>query len=164
MPTTQNDLATSSIPYPYLPEGRTFQYVPLSNPYMSEAKKIKEAHTSGSAAVVVRDGVILGKGSNRSPLYFPKLISLHNKYVCLRRWLRVPTGTQYWVCPGCSGYNQHSEARAVRDAIRRSGSIAGADMYFYGHWWCCQPCWDKMIAAGIRNVYLVEGATQLFKR
>jgi len=150
--------------YPYLPEGRTLLYVPATNEFMAAAKEVREKNLTEIGAVIVRDGAIIGTGSNRSALYFPFLIGLHKKGACARRVFKVKTGTKYWLCPGCSGYSQHSEARAVRDAIRRSGSAQGADLYMYGHWWCCQPCWDKMIKAGIRNVYLVDGATELFKR
>jgi deoxycytidylate deaminase len=34
----------------------------------------------------------------------------------------------------------------------------------WGHWWCCKPCWDNMIAAGIKNVYVIEGSEILFNK
>jgi len=41
---------------------------------------------------------------------------------------------------------------------------AGADLYMYGHWWACEPCWKVLIDAGVRDVYLVENAHEVFAR
>ncbi|MBU0614216.1 hypothetical protein KJ766_02960, partial [Patescibacteria group bacterium] len=41
---------------------------------------------------------------------------------------------------------------------------SGADLYMYGHWWCCKPCWDAMIEAGIRDVYVCSDAHKRFTR
>ncbi len=158
--------------YPYLPEGRTIKYVPEMNVFMSEAKRVRdtqstdEGHPTG--AVVALNEKIIGRGANQSALKNKKLIALHKKGWCVRRLLKIPSGQKYWMCPGCSKNKHHAEARAAKDAIAQQKKIGqsaqGTDLYLYGHWWCCKPCWDAMIAAGIKDVYLVEGATGMFKR
>jgi 2'-deoxynucleoside 5'-phosphate N-hydrolase len=50
----------------------------------------------------------------------------------------------------------------VRRAHEKGIDLNGADIYLYGHWWACQKCWDTMIAAGIRNVYLLKDSETLF--
>lgn len=86
--------------------------------------------------------------------------------MCVRKLLKVRSGTKYWLCPGCSTHHDHAESGAVRDALAKSGreAVQGADVYLYGHYWCCKPCWDAMIAGGIRDVYVVERADELFGR
>ncbi|MEI6304426.1 MAG: deaminase [Candidatus Taylorbacteria bacterium] len=156
--------------YPYMPEGRSVEYVSSNNLYMKEAMKLCEEKSTDTqhptGAVVVRDGVILGKGANQSAIKNSKLLTFHKERFCVRRLLKIPSGQKYWLCPGCASCRQHAESRAVKDAISRhgGGKVRGADLYLYGHWWCCKPCWDRMIKAGISRVFLVEGATELFTR
>ena len=77
--------------------------------------------------------------------------------------MNVPTGTGYELCEGCS-YKYHSEATAIHDAQERGEDTRDADVYLWGHWWCCKPCWKAMIEAGIKNVYLLEGSERLFNK
>lgn len=142
-------------PLPYLPAGREILYVPETNAFLVAAKTAARdlstdaGHPTGS--VVVRDGVILGVGANRSPY--------HAEHGCERKKQGCPTGTGYELCPGCAP-KFHAEQQAVADA----GECAGADLYLWGHWWCCESCWQKMIAAEIKNVYLLEGAAARFSK
>lgn len=157
--------------YPYLPDGRIIRYVPVSDPFMREAEHIRNTlstdlnHATG--AVVVLNGSVIGRGANQSALKNRRLLEMHKNGLCVRRILKVPSGHGYWLCPGCSSFRHHAETRAVKDALSRTaphGTIVGADLYLYGHWWCCKPCWDIMISAGIRDVYLVNTADNLFKK
>jgi deoxycytidylate deaminase len=154
--------------YPYLPEGREIKYVPVTDVFMAEAMNMRNNfstdanHPTGS--VVVFEGKIIGKGANQSALKNKKLIKLHQNGLCVRKILKIKTGTKYWLCPGCAAYRHHSEPRAVKDAIKKAGSAKGADLYLYGHWWCCKPCWDSMIKGGIKDTYLVDNADALFKK
>lgn len=156
------------IKYPYIPEGRDILYVPADNPFMLEAINIRNAESTDgqhpTGAVVVKDGMIIGRVANQAGFKHPKLIDLHAKGWCVRRKLNVKSGTKYWLCPGCATHSNHAESGAVRDAISKAGIKAtqGADLYLYGHWWCCKPCWDTMIAAGIKNVYLLDGSWEIF--
>lgn len=154
--------------YPYLPEGRTISYVPASNPFMMEAARARAELSSeknySTGAVVVRDSRIIGRAGNQAALKNKTLQEFHRTKLCVRKLLKIPSGQKYWVCPGCAKYQHHAEWGAVRDALKHTKDITGADVYLYGHWWCCKPCWKSMIDAGIKNVYLVEGAFELFEK
>lgn len=120
-------------------------------------------HSVPTGAVIVKEGMVVSSGANKSALKNPALVAFHKKY-CIRRMLGVPSGKMYWLCPGCASSRHHAESRAVKEAKSKRQATGGADLYLYGHWWCCKPCWDKMIAAGIKDVYLIEGATEKFSR
>ena len=154
--------------YPYLPKGRTILYVSEDHPLMQEAARARQELSTDSAhptgAVIVLNGAVLGSGANQSVFKNKMLRNLHKSGFCIRRLLKVPSGTRYWLCPGCASSQSHGEIQAVRDALSKNASLKGADLYLCGHWWCCKSCWDVMIAAGIKNVYLVEGATEKFSR
>ena len=153
------------INYPYIPAGRKFLFVPESNPFMAKAKEIRNTKSTdknvSTGSVIVADGQIIGEAANQASLSNPKLQDLHKK-ICIRKILKIKTGRKYWLCPGCAKPMEHSEAGAIRDAKKRGNDTRGADLYMYGHWWSCKPCWDKMTAAGIRNVYLLQNSEDLF--
>ncbi len=161
---------SSSIKYPYLPEGREILFVDQNNQFMLEAKRIRDEKSNEkqhpTGAVVVKDGLIIGFGANQAGYKNLHLINLHRKGMCVRRWLHVKSGTHYWICPGCAKSKNHAENLAVKDALAKhtKAEVAGADLYLYGHWWCCEPCWNSMIGAGIKNVYLLEEGDKLFSR
>jgi deoxycytidylate deaminase len=154
--------------YPYLPEGRAFKYISVSDPFMAETKRITLEQSTDinhpTGAVIVKDGKILGSGANQSALKSKILLNFHKNKFCVRRFLKIKSGQKYWLCPGCASHRMHAEPRAIKDAQKKYGDISGADLYHWGHWWCCKPCWDSMIKAGIRDVYLVDNANELFKK
>lgn len=149
----------TDIAYPYLPAGRAFIYVPADNPYMREAREfalknsLDEAVKTGS--VVVKDGIVIGRGANGT--------RYHEEHGCERVRREIPTGHGYELCEGCHPKN-HSERRAVEDAQKAGHDTLGADLYLWGHWWACQPCWDAIIEAGINKVHLLEGSERLFNK
>lgn len=146
-----------AIQYPYFPDGKTISYVLADNPFMREAKacartrSLDKEHPTG--AVLVKNGVIVGRGANGS--------DYHQAHGCERKHRSIPTGARYDLCEGCSPRN-HSEPKAIADAQSRGVDTSGADLYLWGHWWCCKPCWDAMIAAGVKGVYLLEGSEKIF--
>ncbi|TSC84609.1 MAG: hypothetical protein G01um101417_140 [Parcubacteria group bacterium Gr01-1014_17] len=146
-----------AIQYPYLPEGRTVEYVSADNQFMRAAHEYALAHSlddfQKTGSVVVKNGRIIGQGANGN--------RYHQEHGCERVRQRIPTGERYDLCEGCNPKN-HSEPKALEDAISHGEDTRGADLYLYGHWWCCKPCWDAMLAAGIKNVYLLEGSEKLF--
>ena len=150
-------MTVTTIKYPYLPEGRTILYVPADNPFMREARAFALAHslddTVKTGSIVVKDGEIIGRGANGS--------DYHKTHGCERVRRGIPTGEGYELCEGCHPQN-HSERRAIFKAVHAGYDVAGADLYLWGHWWCCKPCWDSMIEAGVANVYLLEGSEALF--
>ncbi len=147
------------IPYPYLPTDRQISYVPADNEYMLAAreKALKESKDKSvqTGSVVVKDGAIIGSGANGS--------DFHDKNECVRVKLKIPTGQGYELCEGCHPKN-HSEPKAIKDARDHGFETEGADLYLWGHWWCCEPCWIAMTRAGIKNVYLMQDSEFLFNK
>lgn len=145
--------------YPFLPEGRTIKYVSADNEFIVAARAYARSHSLDAvmpnASVLVRNGVIIAQGANGSDFH------KHNE--CERVKQNIPTGQGYELCEGCHPKN-HSEQSAITDARDRGIDTRDADLYLWGHWWCCEPCWNAMIDAGIRNVYLLEGSEILFDK
>ncbi|HKU18655.1 MAG TPA: hypothetical protein VJP80_05260 [Candidatus Saccharimonadales bacterium] len=151
--------SVKQIKYPYMPADGHIAYVPGNTVFMQAAKAYAREHSLDkampNASVIVLDGAIIGRGANGS--------DYHEKYGCERVRLGIPTGQGYELCEGCSPKN-HSEPRALADARAHGFSPQGADLYLWGHWWCCEPCWKIMLEAGIKTVYLVEGSERLFNK
>jgi len=141
--------------YPYLPDDREILYVPAENPFMQAAKLVAQTesldpdHPTG--AVIVKDDQIIGTGANGS--------TWHDTNGCERKRLKIPTGEGYELCEGC-----HPKHHAEQTAIANCKNPKESNIYLWGHWWCCQSCWDTMIAADIKNVYLPAGATEMFRK
>jgi deoxycytidylate deaminase len=131
----------------------------MRNIYMLMAKEYAKKHsldkTMPGAAVLVKDGKIIGIGANGS--------DYHAREGCRRVELGCKKGEGYRLCPGCSPEN-HSEYQAIKDAWRRKIDPTGADLYLWGHWWCCEDCWKSMIRSLLENVYLLEGSHILFNK
>ncbi len=153
--------------YPYLPEGRIIKYVSIENTFMQKAKYYRDNYSTDhfhpTGAVVVKDGKIIAYGANKSKLKFRWMINLHKKGLCVRKILKIKSGEKYWLCPGCSDSKMHAETSAVNNALKTNTDISDADLYLYGHWWCCKPCWDSMIKANIKDVFLLDESDMMFK-
>ena len=147
------------IRYPYIPDEGIIHYVDAKNPYMVLAKEFAKQYSLDDvmpgAAVIVRDGIVLGMSANGS--------NYHKKQKCQRIILGCKSGEGYELCEGCHPKN-HSEPSAIKDAQVRGNDTTGADLYLWGHWWCCKPCWDAMIEAGIKMVFLLEHSEVLFNK
>ncbi len=150
-----------------MPEGRTIKYVPAHDRFIraaeSACRELSTDHNHPIGAVLVKDGAVVARSANQSSLKNPKLLALHKGGWCVRKLLKIPSGKKYWLCPGCASAKNHSETLAVKEARRLGIDTVGADVYLWGHWWCCEPCWRTMIDSGIRDVYLLEGSERLFK-
>lgn len=135
---------------------------------MSETKRVAlelstdKNHPTGS--IIVKDGKIIGIGANQSAIKNKFLLNLHKNYICIRKILKIKSGEKYWLCPGCASSRMHAEPRSISNAKKKGIDTVGSDMYHWGHWWCCKPCWDAMIDAGIKDVYLVDTAEEQFKK
>ena len=150
---------SQQISYPYIPAGRTIRYVDASNCYMAFAKYFAKKHSLDfampGAAVVVKDGIVLGVGANGS--------DYHKNHKCQRVIAGCKSGEGYELCEGCHPKN-HSEAGVVRESLSGGKDTNGADLYLWGHWWCCKACWGVMIEAGVDNVFLLENSEVLFNK
>nr|AIA16662.1 Cytidine and deoxycytidylate deaminase zinc-binding region [uncultured bacterium] len=149
----------SKIIYPYLPEGREIKYASEDNQFLTAAKGYAFANSLDkampTASVLVKDHKIIGIAANGS--------SYHDTHECERIKRGIPTGEGYELCEGCHPRN-HSERRAVEDAQAKQNDTQNSDLYLWGHWWCCQPCWEAMILAGVKNVYVMENSDTLFNK
>ena len=148
-----------AISYPYLPKSREICYVPADNRFMLEAQALAEYYRGQlkqpNGVVIAKDKTVIGLGSIG--------MNYHRTNGCDRIKHNVPTGVGYDLCPGCS-YENHGEVTAIKDAQAQGHDPSGADLFLWGHWWCCEPCWKAMIAAGIKDVYLLENSEVLFNK
>lgn len=155
----QKKTGKSKIDYPYIPEGVEIKYVSAGNEFMVMVKEFARTHsldkTMPGAAVVVKNGEAVGIGANGS--------DYHETHECKRVKRGSKTGEDYELCEGCHPKN-HSEKRAIADTREKGVDLKGADLYLWGHWWCCELCWQEMTEAGIANVYLMEGGEKLFNK
>lgn len=149
----------AKISYPYIPEGKIIQYVEAPDSYMVLAKDFAKQNSLDTvmpgAAVIVKNGVVIGLGANGS--------DYHKTHKCQRIVLGCRSGGGYELCEGCHPKN-HSEPSAISDALTRGHDTSGADLYLWGHWWCCKSCWDAMTQAGINTVFLLKNSEVLFNK
>lgn len=133
--------------------------VPLSNVYMTEAKRVAESQPPSKqpfkvGVVLVKDGQIIGFAHNAN--------AYHEEQGCERRKLGIPSGQQHELCPGCNP-QEHSEPRAIQMAKDDGHDVVGADLYMYGHYYACDSCAKTVIAHKIARYYVVENAMALFE-
>lgn len=154
-------MSKKTVKYPYIPKGREINYVRESNKFIQAAKKFAESNsldeTMPTGSVVVLSGRVIGSGANGS--------DYHQKHGCERVKKNIPTGEGYELCEGCHPKN-HSEPKAIKDAIRKYPTVdlSSADLYLWGHWWACEPCWNAINEAGIKNIYLVDESHEIFNK
>lgn len=149
------------IKYPYMPEGKQLQYVPFDHPLMIAAAAARKECAGDSlypvGVVLVRDAEILARAGNGFSRGGGK------KHVCPRVVLDCPSGQGYELC-SLHDPAGHAEAMLIQIAREQGIDPAGCDIYMFGHWWCCEDCWNVMIAAGIRDEYVVDDAHERFSR
>jgi len=149
------------VEYPYMAEQGTILYADADNEFMQLAKEFARLYsldkTMPNTSVIVKDGEVLGIGANGS--------DYHELNGCARVKLGIPTGQGYDLCEGCHPKN-HGEQKALTDARELTGEnrFDGATIYLWGHWWCCESCWDSMLESGIDTVYLLNDSEVLFNR
>ena len=156
----------ANVNYPYISEGPTIEYVDESNPYMARAKEVARTSNDQSfptGTVIVCEGEILAEAPNKTPLSNPFLKNFHQKH-CIRRIFRIPSGKKYWLCPGCASHENHGEYRTSEMLKKKFPQKINSnlDLYLWGHWWCCKPCWDRMLEIGIKRIFLLSQSEILF--
>lgn len=142
-------------------DGEAYDRVDEYNGPMMTARCVAEQHSldlkQPVGVVLVDDwGNILGAGANGS--------RFHDEHGCERKRLGSKSGEGYELCEGCSPHN-HAEAKALDSARARGNieSVRGSSAFMWGHWWACQACIDKLRAAGVRRIVLLDRADELFK-
>ncbi len=154
-------MSETTIDYPYLPEGGKIHYVDRSDKFVQAAKRFAKDNSLDenmpTGSVVVYQGKVVGYGANGS--------DYHNKYGCERVKRGIPTGQGYELCEGCHPKN-HSEPKAIKNAkeTHPDADLTKAALYLWGHWWLCEPCWNAIKKAGIRDVYLVADSNKHFNK
>lgn len=149
---------SSPRPYPFIPAGRMPIYVPADHILMTAADKLRAQfldlypEATVTASIIVKNDEIIGQGTNRP---------IHQSF-CPRTVFKMKSGEGYDLCPHFCHPDNHSEAQAIANAMSLGHDTEDSDLYLNGHWWLCKPCWDKIEKAGIKNVYLPEGATEKF--
>lgn len=150
-----------NIEYPYLPEGKKLKYVAHDHPFMLEAKMARETLSGDPVypvgAVAVRDGQVLVRAGNGYNL------GAHNVHICPRIVHESPSGQGYDLCT-FHVPEGHAEQMTVKAAQEQGIDLTGADLYMYGHWWACESCWNKVLAAGIKDIYVTVDAHERFHR
>ena len=148
------------IEYPYMPTDRHLKYVSIDDPFMQGAARALEEFAGDLSypigAVLVKDGAVVNRAGNG----FSRGKQVH---ICPRLVLECPTGVGYELChlhdpPG------HAEQMLLKRVREQGMDPQGADVYLYGHWWACEPCWTALIAAGVRDLYVVDDAHERFSR
>lgn len=145
---------------------RKIKAISVDNQFMQAAKLASvesndKQHQTG--AVLVKDNKIIKEGSNRARITNKKLVESHSVW-CIRRKLQVPSGHGYWLCPGCSPANDHPETRIARFIKRQKIDTQNSSVYLYGHYHCCETCLRHMTDINVTQIYVCEGAKELFKR
>lgn len=154
-------MPSDKIDYPFIPQGEEIHYVGEDNKYMRTAKEYARNNsldqTMPTGSVVVHGGEVIGRGANGS--------DYHEKHGCERVRRGIPTGEGYELCEGCHPKN-HSEPRAITDALKnhKANELEEAELYLWGHWWACEPCWKAIKKAGIRKVYLMNDSHKLYNK
>lgn len=151
----------SEIDYPFLPNGKVFCFVNVDDTFMQEAARARKECAGDKlypvGVVLVRDNKVIARAGNGYNL------GSETRHVCPRVVLECPSGTGYELC-NLHDAKGHAEQMLISVAKEQRTDPAGADVYLYGHWWCCEPCWNIMIENEIRDVYLLENARVEFDR
>jgi len=150
---------SSTVAYPYAPKDGVIAYVAANNRFiqaaMTYACQYSLDATMPTGSVIVIDDRIVGRGANGS--------DYHLTHPCERIKQRIPTGQGYELCAGCHPRN-HSEPRAIDNALATNQDLSHAVLFLWGHWWCCEACWNRMLDCGIKTVYLLEQSEVLFNK
>jgi deoxycytidylate deaminase len=140
--------------------GRQYKIVASSNEFMQAAAKAREECAGDQlfpvGIVLVKNGEVVARAGNGFNG------EREDRHVCPRIVRQSPSGKEYHLCEYCQP-DGHAEPMLIEAAREAGIDTEGADVYMYGHWWCCTPCWEVMDEAGIANVYLPKGAEALFE-
>lgn len=147
-----------------------YKKVEDSNVFIQEAMKAAIKYsltpTYPIGIVAVKDNKIIGEAGNGNGYHESHMDSPGHKAGCIRKFLsaeaekeggkKIAGGFSHDLCPGCHT-DSHAEANLIRK-IENKKDLEGADIYMYGHFWCCKSCWQKMNQVGVKDIYLPESS------
>jgi deoxycytidylate deaminase len=117
--------------------------------------------------VAVKNNQVLAEAGNGNGYHEKNFETPGHRKGCVRRFLnderekegiaKFKGGEGFGLCPGCHT-DSHAEANLTRNAKEKNIDLEDSDIFMYGHFWCCKPCWEKLLAVGVKNVYIVENA------
>ncbi len=181
---TRNDITT---PYPdlnikfesfedeilYFQDQRFYKYTESDDEFMDTAKQSAIDYSLTSVfpigIIAEKDGAIIIKAGNGNGYHEKNLSTPNHRKGCVRRYLnderereglgKFKSGEGFELCPGCHT-DSHAEANLIKKAVEigKYSDLNGANIYMYGHFWCCRDCWKKMIDANIKSVFLPKFA------
>jgi deoxycytidylate deaminase len=155
----------------YFQDQKFYQLLDENNLFIQAAKQAAIKHSLTSifpiGIVAEKDGKIIGEAGNGNGYHEKNLETPGHRKGCIRRYLndekekqgkpKFKGGEGFELCPGCHT-DSHAEANLIK-TIEDQGKyseLKDANIYMYGHFWCCKSCWQKMLDAGVKNVYLPE--------
>lgn len=150
-----------------------YQYLSDENQFVLAAKKAAIEHSLTSifpiGIIAEKDEKIIVEAGNGNGYHENNQDTPGHRKGCIRRFLndereknglnKFKGGEGFELCPGC-----HTDSHAEANLIKRAKEIGvyenlkDANIYMYGHFWCCKSCWEKMLAAGVKNIYLPKSA------
>jgi deoxycytidylate deaminase len=151
----------------YFQDPKFYQLLPDDNEFIQKAKQaaIKYSLTSVFPIGIVaeKNGKILAEAGNGNGYHEANLETPGHRKGCIRRFLndereregkaKFKGGEGFELCPGCHT-DSHAEANLIKITRNQNNynELKDANIYMYGHFWCCKPCFEKMLSAGIKNV------------
>ncbi len=153
----------------YFQKPEHYIFVPENNQYIQAAKtaaKYSLTSVFPIGIVAVKNNEIIAQAGNGNGYHESNENTPGHRKGCIRRFLnderekqglsKFKGGEGFELCPGCHT-DSHAEANLIKNMLDPE-KLKGADIYMYGHFWCCKPCWNKMLNVGIKNVYLPDTA------
>lgn len=146
-----------------------YSFVPEDHPVMQSAKEAASVHSLTPnypigivAAIDDKVICIAGNGNGYHEAHGEAEGHIEG---CCRRFIsqervksggeKIKPGEEFDLCPGCHT-DSHAEANLVRKAAGLGVNLKGADVYMYGHYWCCGDCWEKMKQVDVGKVILPD--------
>ncbi|MFZ5391755.1 MAG: hypothetical protein ACOZAR_00995 [Patescibacteria group bacterium] len=139
------------------------EFVKLDNQYIQLAKKISQEKSGCSYWNT--GAVITGFDKNGSERIISKGANEGKKCVipCPRFERSCASGTGYKLCKDICYQDSHAEVNACNHLPQNHlNKYSNIKLYLFGHYWCCQSCWQKMIQSEIYHVLLPENAQKIF--
>ncbi len=134
------------------------KYANYQNFYIQAAKDVANQESGCSwwntgAVIVDNLGQIIAQGANSGQNYI---------IPCLRYQHNCSSGKGYKYCRDECIQTSHAEVSAINNLSDEDKTTPGKSLYLFGHYWCCQSCWQAMISAGIYRVCLLLDAQNIF--